>query len=136
MGNLRSVSRALDRLGAPHRVQSDLNGADKVIIPGVGAFGAAMEKVGPLKEEICAFAHSGKPLLGICLGQQLLFDRSEEMGMHVGLGLIPGRVRYLRQSAGLKIPHMGWSGNVWGTQFHPEKSGPIGLRILERFVKC
>lgn len=188
MGNLRSVSRALDRLGAQHRIQTDVAGADKLIIPGVGAFGAAMEKIGPHSEAIREFVQAGKPLLGICLGQQLLFDRSEELGVHKGLGLVPGRVRYLRRQPGLKIPHMGWSSispvdgrifskgvaegdqvyfvhslvtecreeadvaawaehgerfaamieheNVWGTQFHPEKSGPIGLRILERFVKC
>lgn len=188
MGNLRSVSRALDRLGAIHRIQNDLEGASKVIIPGVGAFGAAMERIGPLREPIRDFVLAGKPLLGICLGQQLLFDRSEEMGSHAGLGLIPGRVRYLRKRPEIKIPHMGWSPispveghqmskaikegdqvyfvhslvtdckeeadvaawaehgerfaamverqNIWGTQFHPEKSGEIGLAILERFTKC
>lgn len=188
MGNLRSVSRALERLGAPHRIQSDLSGADKLIIPGVGAFGAAMDKLSPLADAIRAFAEAGKPLLGICLGQQLLFERSEELGSYQGLGLVPGRVRYLRRQPGLKVPHMGWSAldpvpghdfaetvtqgdqvyfvhslitqcadeadvaawaehgerfaamiqrdNVWGTQFHPEKSGTVGLRILERFVTC
>lgn len=188
MGNIRSVSRALTRLNAEHVVQETLEGADKLIIPGVGAFGAAMVRLEPLREKILAFAAEGNPLLGICLGQQLLFDRSEEMGEHIGFGLIPGAVHYLSPDAGVKVPHMGWSpiepvgghpvaegvkagdqvyfvhslitecedhadvaawaeygsrfaamvqrGSVWGTQFHPEKSGDIGLRILENFIAC
>lgn len=169
-------------------MQPDLAGAEKLVIPGVGAFGAAMERVAPLASDIRAFAASGAPLLGICLGQQLLFERSEEMGDHEGLGLIPGRVRYLPADRGLKVPHIGWSplsicrpegianrlrdgeqvyfvhslytecndrddvvaiadyglpfaamvqrGNVYGAQFHPEKSGEVGLRILRGFVDC
>lgn len=185
MGNLRSVVKAFESLNVPVRLATDLNGVERLVIPGVGAFGAAMERIGPLRDEIRAFAADGNPVLGICLGQQLLFDSSEEMGEHEGLGLIPGRVRYLPAS-GLKIPHMGWSplcyrrgdgiargnhdgeqvyfvhslytdcaeagdiaatatygiefpamvarGNVWGAQFHPEKSGTVGLRMLAEFA--
>lgn len=188
INNLRSVEKAIQFLGYECRVQPDLTGATKLIIPGVGAFGRAMEQVEPLREEIRAFAEAGHPVLGICLGQQLLFDSSEEFGEHRGLGLIPGKVRYLPKDAGLKVPHMGWSpvrfrggsalgqgiqggdrvffvhslytecadpshvaatttygiefassvqnGNVWGTQFHPEKSGDVGLRILRNFLEC
>ncbi len=187
MGNLRSVEKAVQMLGYPCRVQPDLEGADKLIIPGVGAFAAAMERVGPLKEQILAFAAKGLPLMGICLGQQILFEDSEEMGLTPGLGLLPGRVKYLPPTEGLKIPHMGWSAlsfprptplmagvaegsqvyfvhslftepkegvtaatgdygvaieaavcrdNVWGTQFHPEKSGAVGLKVLGNFLAC
>lgn len=188
MGNLRSVQKALERLGHPCRVQTGLEGAGRLVIPGVGAFGAAMERLEPLREPLVAFAKSGKPLLGICLGQQLLFESSEEMGAHRGLGLLPGKVRLFDRSSGLKVPHMGWSPlepvgegpllrgvpsgeqvyfvhslwtdaerdedvaawaeygvrfpaavcreNVWGCQFHPEKSGAVGLRVLENFLRC
>lgn len=188
MGNLRSVQKAVEFLGYPIRVQTDLAGATKLIIPGVGAFGAAMERLRPLRDEIRAYAAQGSPLLGICLGQQLLFETSEEIGEHEGLGLLGGHVRYFRPVPGLKVPHMGWNAldwaehealgygmvnggqvyfvhslvtdcaeptdvsawcaygerfaaavrrkNVWGTQFHPEKSGAIGLSILENFLKC
>jgi len=188
MGNLRSVEKAIQHLGFDCRVTSDLAATEKLVIPGVGAFGAAMERIKPLRSEIRSFAASGQPVLGICLGQQLLFDRSEELGEHEGLGLIPGRVRYLPSGAGLKVPHMGWSpltlvqknglgsnvndgesvyfvhslyteceepcdvaatatygvtfpaavqrANVWGAQFHPEKSGDVGLRILKSFLEC
>jgi len=188
MGNLRSVEKAVEHLGFECRVQPSLKGATKVILPGVGAFGAAMSKLAPLSDEIRAFARDGGPLMGICLGQQLLFESSEEMGEHVGLGLVPGRVLYFPADMGLKIPHMGWNelrflrsdgigegaspgeqvyfvhslycscadpadvaaectygltfaaavqhGNVWGAQFHPEKSGDVGLRILGNFLRC
>jgi imidazole glycerol-phosphate synthase subunit HisH len=188
MGNLRSVQKALDTLGAPNRIADRLDDAEKLIIPGVGAFGAAMERLAPMRGQIRAFAESGRPLLGICLGQQLLFESSEELGEYEGLGVVPGRVRYLPSDVGLKVPHIGWSslsyrrlaglaegaecgeqvyfvhslytdcadasdvlataeygirfpaaimrGNVWGTQFHPEKSGSVGLRMLSRFVEC
>jgi glutamine amidotransferase len=188
MGNLRSVEKAVQAVGYECAVQTDLTGADKLVIPGVGAFGAAMEKIGPLADEIRAFARSGKPVLGICLGQQLLFDGSDEHGKNDGLSLIPGWVKYLPANTGLKVPHIGWSGlryrdgawisdggtdgeevyfvhslytecdddshiaatanygiefaaavqkeNVWGTQFHPEKSSLVGMRILKRFLSC
>jgi imidazole glycerol-phosphate synthase subunit HisH len=188
MGNLRSVEKAVQHLGFSCSVQPHLKGADRLIIPGVGAFGAAMERLLPMRDEIRDYANSGRPLLGICLGQQLLFDRSEELGDHDGLGLIPGVVKYLPGSLGIKVPHIGWSalditqedglatglhrgeqvyfvhslytecanksdvaaittygiefpaavqsGNIWGTQFHPEKSGPVGLRILQNFLQC
>lgn len=185
MGNLRSVEKAIQFIGGECRVATEVEG-DKLIIPGVGAFGAAMERLMPLRDEIRSFTASGKPLLGICLGQQLLFDESEELGSYEGLGLVPGKVRYLPRDAGLKVPHMGWSpityrqrdglcrdgedgeqvyfvhslvticddpadvaatadyggefaaivqrGNVWGAQFHPEKSSKVGLRMLRRFI--
>jgi glutamine amidotransferase len=147
-----------------------------------------MERLAPLRDDIRAYAAAGNPVLGICLGQQLLFDSSEELGEHDGLGLVPGRVRYLPRDRELKVPHMGWSSlhllnpgfllkeiaegeqvyfvhslytecedrthiaatasygvefpavvhrdNVWGAQFHPEKSGDVGLRILKSFVEC
>jgi imidazole glycerol-phosphate synthase subunit HisH len=187
MGNLRSVEKAVQEVGGQCRVQADLAGATKLIVPGVGAFGAAMERLGPMRDEIRRYAAAGNPLLGICLGQQLLFEQSEERGEHEGLGLLAGRVRYFPKAPHLKIPHMGWSplqirrsdgvvarlcdgeqvyfvhslvvepedgevvaatsthgiefpaavqkGNVWGAQFHPEKSGDVGLRVLENFVR-
>ncbi len=188
MGNLRSVEKAVEFLGFQCRISETVAGASKLVIPGVGAFGAAMERIAPLGQEIRAFADAGGPLLGICLGQQLLFDSSEELGEHAGLGLIPGRVRYLPIEWGLKVPHIGWSPlhyrsstglaqggvdgeqvffvhslytdcaergdvlatathglefaaavqrrNVWGTQFHPEKSSTVGLRMLKNFLEC
>lgn len=186
MGNLGSVARAVRHLGFECSVQPDLHGATRLIIPGVGAFGAAMERIAPLSGEVRAFAASGRPLLGICLGQQVLFETSEEHGSHRGLGLVPGRVMYFPRNSSLKVPHIGWNelawtrqdglaqgalqgeqtyfvhslvtecedpadvaattdygirfasavmrGNVWGTQFHPEKSGDVGLRILRNFL--
>ncbi|MFZ4508397.1 MAG: imidazole glycerol phosphate synthase subunit HisH [Fimbriimonas sp.] len=188
MGNLRSVQKALEFLGHTAVIQPHLEGTTKLIIPGVGAFGAAMERIGPLREEIRAFAASGKPVLGICLGMQLLLDESEELGTFTGLGLVPGKVKYFPADMGLKVPHTGWNTieptradglldgfatgdqvyfvhslytdcanpadvaatcqygmefacsieheNVWGTQFHPEKSGAVGLRMLRNFVEC
>lgn len=193
VGNLFSLRSSLQALGleaevthAPERLES----ADRVILPGVGAFGDAREKldatglVPVLRREA-----ERKPLLGICLGMQLLFDRSFEYGEHPGLGLVPGEVAELRRDLtdpALKVPHMGWNrlelkapddpifryfrdgeyvyyvhsyyavncagstlavsrygnvdvtgvvrrGNVWGTQFHPEKSGDAGLRLLRAF---
>lgn len=189
MGNLRSVAKAFESLGASVSIVQSVPSAGRLIIPGVGAFGAAMEKIGPLKEAILTFAQKGDPVMGICLGQQLLFDSSEEFGHHEGLGLIPGQVKYFRDlPADLKVPHMGWTpinpvegsrllkgvkpsdhvyfvhslytdcdveediaatchygipfaaavekGNVWGTQFHPEKSSAVGLQILRNFLEC
>lgn len=190
-GNLRSVKMALDRLGAPSAVTADpvlLLKADGLILPGVGAFADAMgalERSGVLPALFQA-VEAGKPLLGICLGMQLLLDGSEEGPGVKGLGLIPGMVRRLPDK-GLKIPHMGWNSltpvksspilaglpaepyvyfvhsyaceaerpedvltvteygvpfhsavqrdNLIGLQFHPEKSGKTGRRMLENFVE-
>ncbi|MCH8980015.1 MAG: imidazole glycerol phosphate synthase subunit HisH [Armatimonadetes bacterium] len=188
MGNLRSVQKAVEFLGHECRVQSDLRAADRIILPGVGAFGAAMERLGPCLADLKAAAAGGTPLLGICLGQQLLFQRSLEHGEHAGLGLLPGAVRPLRPSPGLKVPNIGWRpihvlndcpllngigqrdqmyfvhsmyadtsdpsdvvatsshgqefaaavrrDNVMGIQFHSEKSGKVGLRVLRNFLEC
>lgn len=192
VGNLFSLSSSLKALGLESLVTpraADLRAADRIILPGVGAFGDARAKldatglVPVLREEA-----RRKPLLGICLGMQLLFDRSMEYGEHAGLGLVSGEVADLRQDLSdpaLKVPHMGWnslqfqrddplfqyfkngeyvyyvhsfyakgcaastlgtsqygnvavtgvvrSGQVYGTQFHPEKSGDAGLRLLKAF---
>jgi imidazole glycerol-phosphate synthase subunit HisH len=188
MGNLRSVEKAILAVGGRCVVRSDLAGVEKLVIPGVGAFGAAMERLLPMRDEIRRLAIDGIPVLGICLGQQLLFETGQEMGEHQGLGLLPGEVVYLPKAPGLKIPHMGWSplrklrpdgimasvrdgdqvyfvhslvtrcadpsdvaafaehgtrfaaavqrGSIWGAQFHPEKSGDVGLGILRSFVEC
>ena len=192
VGNLFSLSSSLKSLGLETEITRDpsaLRSADRVILPGVGAFGDARKKledtglVPVLREEA-----RRKPLLGICLGMQLLFDRSFEYGEHDGLHLISGEVADLREDLAdpaLKVPHMGWnslhivkddplfryfqdgeyvyyvhsfyarncdaatlgvsrygnvsvtgavrSGNVYGTQFHPEKSGSAGLRLLRAF---
>ena len=188
MGNLRSVQKAVEFLGHECRIQSDLRGADRIILPGVGAFGAAIERLGPRLGDLKAVAAGGTPLLGICLGQQLLFQRSLEHGEHAGLGLLAGTVRHLRPSPGVKVPNIGWRpiqtrqdcalldgvgqdeqmyfvhsmyadcadqsdvaatsehgltftaavcrNNVWGIQFHAEKSGKAGLRVLRNFLEC
>lgn len=187
MGNLGSVSRALQKLGAEFQVSATVQGAVKLIIPGVGAFAPAMACLGPQVGQIRDLAANGVPILGVCLGQQLLFEDSEEGEPTPGLGLLKGRVRYLPKE-GVKVPHMGWNalqidrpsgllegiepesevyfvhslytdcadasdiaattthgiafpsavqrGNIWGAQFHPEKSGAVGLHILENFVRC
>lgn len=202
MGNLISVSRALDRCGArvvltddPNRVES----ADRLVLPGVGAFSDGMQELcrNGLSDSIFGVASAGKPLLGICLGMQMLFDSSLEFGDARGLGLITGEVvpipRVALNGSGQKIPHIGWnllvppssvsswegtilegvrqdeavyfvhsfmanpnrqsiriadsiygghkicaavgSDNIWGCQFHPEKSGSVGLKVIERFLK-
>ena len=191
VANLRSVSNALNHLGISHKIAhspDDLHGADKIILPGVGAFAAGMEQlrkrefVEPLRE----YARQGTPILGICLGMHLLFDCSEEMGNHEGLGLLRGNVVRL-PGGGPKVPHMGWNqlqhdgksallrdvpvggyayfvhsyyaqtaspdmivasteygidfpavvgqDNVFGAQFHPEKSQQTGLRLLTNFAE-
>ena len=194
VGNLFSLVSSLKALGLEAEVTGDasrLRAADRIILPGVGAFGDARRKlddtglVPVIREEA-----EKKPLLGICLGMQLLFDRSFEYGEHPGLGLVPGQVVDLHQDLTdqtLKVPHMGWnsleilqddplfrylqngeyvyyvhsfyakdcaestlgisrygnvavtgvvrSGNVYGTQFHPEKSGDTGLRLLRAFAE-
>ena len=125
MGNLASVQNAFAKLGCDTTVESDpakFKDYDKLILPGVGAFGDAMEHlkernmVQPLQE----YAKSGKYMLGICLGMQLLFDSSEEFGKHEGLGILKGHVQHFdatKFSEPLKIPHMGW--NRMFTQEHP-----------------
>lgn len=185
VNNLNSVRKAIRYLGFPVEVTQSFGTADRLILPGVGAFGEAMRNLAPFVSAIRAFADSGRPVLGICLGQQLLFESSEELGQTAGLGLLAGHVRYFRADSGLKVPHMGWSpltptgaaplfvgiprgsqvyfvhslvceasgpdiaataqygqsfaasvqrGNVFGVQFHPEKSGDVGLQILRNFL--
>jgi glutamine amidotransferase len=185
VGNIRSVERALVHVGAEARLTSDpqeLEGADGIVLPGVGAFAPALAKLSErgLGRRIVELARSGKPVLGVCLGYQLLFDESTEHGRHEGLGLLPGRVVEVAGSE--RLPVIGWCrttqtqesalwdgiadgsyfyfvhsytpeasphgiassasspvaasahGNVTGTQFHPEKSGPDGLRVYANFV--
>ena len=188
MGNLHSVSKAVERLGYEVVVIGDADtilSADAVILPGVGAYGDAMQHLREtgLAEVTKQFAASGKPLLGICLGMQLLFEQSEEYGIHQGLGLLQGEV--IRFKGDFKIPHMGWNklkflqdtplfhnlseghvyfvhsyhalpanndnllatgdyygpvtaivgaNNVYGMQFHPEKSGQLGMQLLQNFL--
>ncbi|MFN8530768.1 MAG: imidazole glycerol phosphate synthase subunit HisH [Anaerolineae bacterium] len=114
-GNLRSVVHALGYLGVDSmrivRAPHELKGATQIILPGVGAFGAGMQK---LKEQdliqaIKDAVVSGIPYLGICLGMQFLFEYSDEMGQHTGLGLLPGKVTRFPHDLGLKVPHMGWN---------------------------
>jgi imidazole glycerol-phosphate synthase subunit HisH len=189
-GNLRSVETALLHLGAEFLVSDDpvrLAETDKLVFPGVGEAAAAMRVLRRtrLDQVIRDFADSGKPVLGICVGCQVLLDLSEE-GDTRCLGLISGRVRRFAAGTGLKVPHMGWnrvdhdgtgiftglpagcscyfvhsyypepldseavigrteygiefasairSGSITATQFHPEKSGPVGLRILDNFLR-
>jgi len=117
MGNLASVINAFQKVGADAKLESDpekLESYDKLILPGVGAFGDAMEhlKHNGMDKAVKTFAASGKPLLGICLGMQLLFESSEEFGEHKGLGLIPGKVVAFDENRfdhPLKVPHMGWN---------------------------
>ncbi|MCQ4087733.1 imidazole glycerol phosphate synthase subunit HisH [Saccharibacillus sp. JS10] len=191
MGNLHSVSKAVERLGYDYVISGDereIMQASGILLPGVGAFGDAMihlRETG-LDQVMQRAASENKPLLGICLGMQLLFDGSAEHGDHEGLGLLPGRA--VRFKAGeLKVPHMGWNrlrftsenepllsglepghvyfvhsyhveleqpgdliasadyglpvtaivgrGNVYGMQFHPEKSGELGMSLLRNFLK-
>ena len=188
MGNLRSVQKAFEYLGFEAVVTEDaaaVASADRVVLPGVGAFEDAMARLrqSGLDRALLDAAASGKPVLGICLGMQMMFEHSEENGFHDGLGLFPGTITRLADH-GLKIPHMGWNtlhtrpcplfdadetpcvyfvhsycaamiddrftaatceygqtftaavcrGNVMATQFHPEKSGDAGLRMLRRFA--
>lgn len=112
MGNLHSVRSAVERLGYSALVTADereLLDSEGAILPGVGAFGDAMEHLrnAGLDEAVKRYAQSGKPLMGICLGMQLLFSRSEEYGVHEGLNLLPGEV--VRFQGSFKVPHMGWN---------------------------
>lgn len=191
VGNLFSLQSSLRYLGLDSGIVSDPEALDRypnIILPGVGAFRDAMEKLRHtgMEQAVHSQAKAGKPLLGICLGMQMLFDESLEYGRHRGLGLVSGKVRSIADdlSEPLKVPHIGWnslrflkkspllryiregdyvyyvhsyyakecedsliavsdygvtvagvvqSGNVFGTQFHPEKSGGVGLRILKAF---
>jgi glutamine amidotransferase len=192
MGNLRSVQKGFEKVGYEAVITSDpgvVEQAEKVVLPGVGAFGDAMVElrrrnlVGP----ICDAIEADKPFLGICLGLQLLFDVSYEGDQHAGLGILPGKVVRFDVPAEYKVPHMGWNaaiirrpapilkgieegayfyfvhsyyvapddsevvaveadyhrpfcamawrGNMFATQFHPEKSQKHGLRILKNFAE-
>ena len=196
VGNLFSLSSSLRSIGADVIVTGDpdtIRKADKLLLPGVGAFAdaAALLRKDGLDELVRSEAASGKPLLGICLGMQLLFEESMEYGRHQGLGLIPGSVQPIRDviPADYKVPHIGWNAlhfptdrpksplfryinegdcvyfvhsfygadcaesviataeygpeltaavakdNVFGVQFHPEKSGQVGLNILRAFCQ-
>jgi imidazole glycerol-phosphate synthase subunit HisH len=197
MGNLRSVEKAFLTVGAPAFITSDpdqIAKAERVVLPGVGAFGAAMEnlRASGMDQAVKDAVHSGKPFLGICLGMQLLCTDSDELGYYTGLDLIPGRVVQFFQPEDrtpetdrLKVPHMGWNvldvrtpapplkdfpkggmvyfvhsfyvaptdpgvvaatstygidfcacvwkDNIFAAQFHPEKSGSLGLAMLKNF---
>ena len=129
MSNLRSATKALELLGADVRVAGEpagVEGADAVVLPGVGHFGEAMRRIRArgLDGAIRAAADEGVPVLGICLGLQLLFEESEESPGAAGIGLLPGPVRRLRTD--LKLPHIGWSEVRWapGTPLAPEDGAP------------
>lgn len=127
MGNLHSVQRAFERLGAevrPVAGADDLLSLDALVLPGVGAFDPAMERLrqSGLDHTLQAWCHEGRPLLGICLGLQLLFSGSDE-GRAPGLGLLPGRVRALPRRPGHPIPHMGWAPLIAA---HPSPLLPAG----------
>jgi imidazole glycerol-phosphate synthase subunit HisH len=188
MGNLYSIKNAFEKTGADVRIVTDSKSfkeADGIVIPGVGAFDSAMKKIAPLKEDLLEIVKSGTPFMGICLGMQVLFERSEE-GKAPGLGLLSGSVVKLPKT--VLSPQIGWNelkikrpislldgvsdgdffyfvhsyycapkdkpvitatveygtdvtaivaeDNIFGLQFHPEKSGPKGLAILSNFVGC
>jgi len=133
MGNLFSVSKALERLGADYFISADktkLLQADALILPGVGSFRDAMERLPA--DTIKEFAAAGKPLLGICLGMQLLFEESEENGPAKGLGLLPGRVRRFtgrtQHGESYKVPHMGWN------RLKFVKESPLLKNLTEDYV--
>lgn len=186
VGNVKSVRNALDFIGLADKLSADagdIRAADGIILPGVAAFGYAISALGDTAKIVKEVAAEGKPILGICVGFQLLFDSSCEMGDHEGLGLVSGDVKAI--PPGRTIPHMGWNavdlpesmdlfkglneqehfyfahsyyadvtdpdaivanteygldiaasvqkGNIFGVQFHPEKSGKIGLEVLRNF---
>jgi glutamine amidotransferase len=182
VGNMRSVEKGFAYVGVHAKVTKDpseIDSADALVLPGVGAFESGMRQIAPLKDVVLDRVNAGVPMLGICLGMQMLYEESDEGGLHEGLGLVKGRIT--RFSNGLKVPHMGWNSlaiekehpllkgissgayvyfvhsykaavsestvaasdyggeftaitsgdmpNVVGTQFHPEKSGDIGLQM-------
>lgn len=190
-GNIKSVEKALEYLGQKVKItrdQKEILSADRVILPGVGAFGDAMGKIRSygLESVIQDAVRQGTPFLGICLGLQLLFEDSDETPGVKGLGLLPGGIQRIPDGEGLKIPHMGWNSldiregatlfkgieghpyvyfvhsyylsakheedvaaatfystkihasveheNIFACQFHPEKSGEVGLKILDNFI--
>lgn len=191
VGNLFSLTSSFKAIGEEVIITSDveiIKQADKLILPGVGAFGDASKKLfdSGLDKVILEEVKNKKPLLGVCLGMQMLFDESHEFGIYKGLGLINGEVVYMDLPNDYKIPHIGWnalhfkkqspilkyieekdfvyfvhsyhavdceeslvattaygreitaivqSGNVFGCQFHPEKSGDVGLKILKAFAE-
>ena len=202
VGNLLSVARAFEHCGAKVEfadTPKQISQAGLVVLPGVGAFANGMTELRSrsLDQSVIDFAKSGRPLLGICLGMQMLLSASEEFGKHAGLGIVPGRVKAIpplgTDGKPHKIPHIGWNalqlpqgrgtwdktvleniapgatvyfvhtytavpddsehrladcyydgelisaaiqaGNVFGCQFHPEKSGDVGLRVLESFIR-
>lgn len=129
MGNLRSVEKAFEKLGHAARVSNnpeDLLNTDKIVLPGVGAFRDCINNLrsGGFVEPLLQHVESGKPLLGICVGMQMLFDESEEFGRHLGLGLVPGKVIHfptdmIEGDERLKVPHMGWN------NIHIQKPSPL-----------
>jgi len=188
VGNVKSVCNAFAHIGCQTKLScksQDIKAADGLVLPGVAAFGYAVRALGSLAELIKEVALAGKPLLGICVGYQMLFDQSSEYGRHKGLGLISGSVIPL--PPGQRVPHMGWNlvklptemdlfaglddekhfyfahsfyaevtdteamiayadygfslpaavqkQNIYGTQFHPEKSSRTGLRVLRNFAQ-
>ena len=192
MGNLNSVRRMLEHCGAEVHISSDpasLKGAERIVLPGVGAFSDAMKSLHQkgLYQEIVQIAKTGIPFLGICLGMQILADRGFEGGECPGLGLIKGQVRRFELPKNLRVPHMGWNEvwsksqdpileniqdgsdfyfvhsyrfipdsqsnvltetpygerfasmvfqeNIYGAQFHPEKSSKTGMQLLKNFLK-
>ncbi len=196
VGNLFSLQSSLKFIGAEAKVTNnieEIRAADRIILPGVGAFEDAIRKLreSGMEKVVLEEAAKGKPLLGICLGMQMLLEKNYEYGEHEGLGLIQGSVKPIAPmiGAGLKVPHIGWNalifpkekeksklfkyisegdcvyfvhsyagvdcddfvssraeygaeltasvecGNVYGTQFHPEKSGEVGLKILKAFCE-
>ena len=195
-GNLHSVEKAFQALGEPcmiTRRYRELSQADRIVVPGVGAYGTAMQQLKryELDRMIREFAESGKPMLGICLGLQLLFEGSEESGGVEGLGILEGKILRIPKTDGIKVPHVGWNsltlrGNgrlfsdvvcthaqqpyvyfvhsyylqakeakivkavaeygvqihasiekdqIFACQFHPEKSGAVGLQLLKNFAR-
>ncbi|MCP1662783.1 MAG: imidazole glycerol phosphate synthase subunit HisH [Methanocalculus sp. MSAO_Arc1] len=111
LGNLRSVYRGVERAGARSVITHDpeeISAADSIILPGVGAFSEGMGRLSPVAQTILSLADN-RPLLGICLGMQMLMETSEEHGDHAGLSLVPGRVLRFQPAPGIKIPHMGWN---------------------------
>jgi len=195
-GNLRSVHKALEAAGAEVEIAGSVGG-ERILLPGVGAFGEARRRLAPHWDDLQAWVRADKPLLGICLGMQLLFEQSHEHGTHDGLGVFPGDIVPLPTD--VTVPHMGWQklsglgdpavyfahsfgahaplglsqashraassssgtdarvgapaellasvehgtklvaavrrGNVWGFQFHPEKSGPAGIDLLRHWLR-